>query len=228
MPNCNKIPDFNPDRLFVPLSSEPYNWFKNGRKKWELRTYGQGFTEDHVYYNRHVELRKGYSTDQSIWGKIEYVVIQESFKDILDTIPYYEIFPEATSNKEAQEQFKNIIDQRMTESQLIAFKVNDNVGEIELDPKHIKKVVRREKSTTIRLGHRDYKKGPAILNSKGTYVPIYINELNHTKRSQLSKDDAIRDGFSSVRELQSALEKYYPQIKKDSPVTIVKFDARIN
>src|SRR5438445_4843431 len=62
------------DRLFVPLASEPFDWFLGGRKRWELRRFGRQYTHVHVKIGRPVELRRGYSSKQVLCGQITNVV----------------------------------------------------------------------------------------------------------------------------------------------------------
>jgi hypothetical protein len=63
------------ERLFVPLSKEPYLDFKNNGKQVEIRKYGRNFTEKTVFSGRRVELRLGYSGNSRMYGNIEEVVV---------------------------------------------------------------------------------------------------------------------------------------------------------
>lgn len=58
------------DRLFVPLNSEPWRAFERGEKRAEFRGVNGQFNTDTVWEGRAVELRRGYSTDDSLWGTI--------------------------------------------------------------------------------------------------------------------------------------------------------------
>lgn len=58
------------DRLFVPLNSDPYYGFESGAKTVEFRGMNSKFNTDTVVAGRVVELRRGYSTDDSLWGEI--------------------------------------------------------------------------------------------------------------------------------------------------------------
>jgi ASC-1-like (ASCH) protein len=90
------------NRLFVPLSAEPYQWFSSGQKHWELRRYGRQYTERHVWPHRTVELRHGYSDpNRSLWGTIVAVQRAENLKDFFDQVPYTQVIPSANSLKEA-------------------------------------------------------------------------------------------------------------------------------
>lgn len=65
--------DTSPDRLFVPLNSDPYRGFESGGKTAEFRGVNSKFNIDTVFVGRTVELRRGYSTDDSLWGEITAV-----------------------------------------------------------------------------------------------------------------------------------------------------------
>lgn len=61
------------DRLFVPLSTKWFNEYKRGRKTVELRGISSLFNVNTVIKGRKVELRRGYSTKESLWGTITSV-----------------------------------------------------------------------------------------------------------------------------------------------------------
>mgnify|MGYP001615339767 FL=1 len=88
------------NRLFVPLNNEAFYWFKNNGKKYELRAYGPRWNEEHVFEGRKVELRRGYSTPDSIKGKIGKIAIGTLAK-VFSEIDYKKIIPPAESAKEA-------------------------------------------------------------------------------------------------------------------------------
>ena len=79
------------NRLFVPLSTEPFLDFKERGKQYEVRSCERGFSEKFVYSGRKVELRKGYS-GESLWGVIGEVVTG-SLEDIFDKVDYRLIEP---------------------------------------------------------------------------------------------------------------------------------------
>jgi hypothetical protein len=54
------------NRLFVPLSRDPFEDFRNRGKLWEIRRYSPNFNEKTVYAGRSVELRLGYSTREDV------------------------------------------------------------------------------------------------------------------------------------------------------------------
>lgn len=117
----NKTATETDDRLFVPLSTEPYRWFERGDKDVELRTVGGQFTRKHVQEGRAVELRRGYSTDDSLYGEVGDVQTFEALSDVFDAIDYQRILPEANDRSEAIEQAREIIGE--AEAGFIAFQV---------------------------------------------------------------------------------------------------------
>jgi hypothetical protein len=89
------------DRLFVPLASEPFYWFLGGRKRWELRRLGRQYTPRHVKVGRPVELRRGYSSKQALWGRITNVVQADDLCEFFQKVPYQQVIPVAQSLDEA-------------------------------------------------------------------------------------------------------------------------------
>jgi ASC-1-like (ASCH) protein len=216
------------DRLFVPLSSNPYNWFESGRKEWELRKYGRQYNELHVRVCRLVELSKGYSSKNRLWGHITSITLGKDLEEIFTKIHYSKILPEANSKENAVEIAAKILKISPEEkNNLIAFKIAFDVQKILLDPKFIQDVKMGRKTTTIRRGHRDYNpKKPAIFDSGQEIVPIEIESKKYLRFKQLTEEDAIKDGFTSARELKSELKQFYSDIKDDTPITILKFHLR--
>ncbi|KXA88639.1 hypothetical protein AKJ62_04745 [candidate division MSBL1 archaeon SCGC-AAA259D14] len=80
------------DRLFVPLKTEPFQWFRSGKKKWELRGISSQFNRDTVVPSRSVELRKGYN-GESIWGIVDCVETFGSLESVVDNLDFRAIIP---------------------------------------------------------------------------------------------------------------------------------------
>ncbi len=97
------------DRVFVPLSTDPYRWFESGEKKWELRGVGGAFTEKHLRVGRRVELRRGYSTPDSLWGTIAEVKTAKTVEQLYDQVPFQVVVPVAGSQAEATEMAHDIL-----------------------------------------------------------------------------------------------------------------------
>jgi hypothetical protein len=77
-----------PDRLFVPLSGAPWRWFASGAKLWELRRLGGRWSEKQLRPGRRVELRRGYSTPDSLWGTVAEVVRADGISAFFDAVPH--------------------------------------------------------------------------------------------------------------------------------------------
>jgi hypothetical protein len=88
-------------RLFVPLNSDPFQWFKNGRKRWELRTAARGFAPRFLTPGRRVELRKGYN-GQSLWGVLGRHYVATSIASLFKRVPFRKVAPYAVNAKEAE------------------------------------------------------------------------------------------------------------------------------
>lgn len=87
------------DRLFVPLKTEWYRAFESGEKDVELRGYGDRFNMETVRPGRRVELRRGYSTDDSLWGTIEHVSHVEHLVNIPHLMDHTRIAPGTTPDE---------------------------------------------------------------------------------------------------------------------------------
>lgn len=84
-------------------------------------------------------------------------------------------------------------------------------------------VLSGKKTSTVRLGIRNYPLGPAQIASAGLAVPIEITGLEFTKLGCLDEDVAKTEGYDSVAELLCALQRFYPDAAKDRDVTIIRF-----
>ena len=97
-------------RLFVPLCSGPYEWFRSGQKTWELRRYGRQFTEKHVIQGRKVELRRGYSSrEDALNGVVCDVVRADGLRSFFGKVSYREVIPTADSEESAVRQAAEIL-----------------------------------------------------------------------------------------------------------------------
>lgn len=109
------------DRIFVPLVTEAFDWFKSGEKEWELRGYGGQWTEKHLRPGRRVELRKGYSSPDRIWGKLTEVVAADSIQEMYDKVPFKKVVPVAKTKAEAIQIANHIMGKK---ERYIAFRVS--------------------------------------------------------------------------------------------------------
>lgn len=113
-----------PSRLFVPLSSAPFDWFASGEKLWELRRYGRRFNTAQLQVGRPVELRRGYNTCDSIWGAVDTVVIAESISEFFQKVPFKQVIPTAEDVTTAVEIATDIIGS--DDQKVIGFRVSTN------------------------------------------------------------------------------------------------------
>jgi hypothetical protein len=84
-------------------------------------------------------------------------------------------------------------------------------------------VLSGKKTSTVRLGKRNYPLGPAKIVSKNLDIPIEITAIEFRKLGQLDKGIADTEGYDSVNELFSALARFYPGADSDRDVTVIKF-----
>jgi len=99
----------NRGRAFVPLSAKPFHWFKEGKKKWELRKCGRQYSERHIWVGRRVELRHGYRLGESLWGTVTHTLTAESLPEFFSKIDYRSVIPDAMSLEEAYEFARSIL-----------------------------------------------------------------------------------------------------------------------
>lgn len=92
-------PPEDADRLFVPLNTKPYRAFERGEKDVELRGYGDRFNMETVTPGRRVELRRGYSTDDSLWGTIRHVHHFGHLSNVPEKMDHRRIMPDATTEE---------------------------------------------------------------------------------------------------------------------------------
>jgi hypothetical protein len=113
------------DRLFVPLSSEPYRWFQSGKKRWELRKDARQFSVEHVRPGRSVELRRGYrDAGSAIWGEIVDVVHAPGLNDFFSHVDWRNVLPECRDREDAIETARQILNiQEGAQVPVVGFKI---------------------------------------------------------------------------------------------------------
>ena len=87
-----------------------------------------------------------------------------------------------------------------------------------------------KKRSTIRFGWREVETGAGIL-----YVPktenmkvIDICAYSYTKYKHLKREDALTAGYASLKEMKDSLAEGYPNLEKDSEITIIYFTEHQN
>lgn len=92
-----------------------------------------------------------------------------------------------------------------------------------LSPKFIPWIVSGKKTSTIRLGTREYTPGAATIVSRNAAIPIEILEVKHSQVECLNEQNAHEEGYDNKSDLMSALREFYPSISDSDEVTIIRF-----
>ena len=217
-------------RVFVPLSTIPYNWFKNGNKKWELRRYSRQYTEKNIVKNRLVELRCGYSNkEKAIWGIITDFYIYKNIESIYQNINFKEITPEALNEIEAIETSKEILNiTKYIDSKFIVFKILklENPQFIEVSSEFFDIIKGGIKKSTIRRGIRNFREGTCVLYCETEAVVVNIDKIHVKILKEITCDEARNDGFNSINELRVILTKFYGKLEEDEAMTIIDFNVQ--
>ena len=100
------------------------------------------------------------------------------------------------------------------------------MNEITLASQYLALVRNGTKTTTIRRGHRVFALGATTIRTPHGNAAVNITDVKHVRLNDLSPADAESDGFNSVAELRDALDSFYPRLKDDEPMTIVRFKLR--
>lgn len=113
-------------RLFVPLTKEAYDWFKNHNKQWEIRKLNCGqYNSKNIFEGHRVELRLGYKPGNSIWGEITAVKEFNDAEELINSIDFKLLIPSANNKNEAIERVNSYIGK---DTKIITFKIDkDNV-----------------------------------------------------------------------------------------------------
>lgn len=212
------------DRLFVPLADGPFRWFASGEKSWELRRLGRQYTPKHLAPGRRVELRRGYSNTTSVlWGRISDVREAPGIEAFFELVDYRKVVPTAKSRAEAVQMATDILGAK--DDRVIGFAVDlDAVEEVPLHSDFIPLVRLGTKRSTVRKGVRSLKSGVAdLVSGDEDRLRVLITDIETKGFEALTESDAKRDGFNSLRELEGALHRFYPDLGGSDPVTIIGF-----
>lgn len=93
---------------------------------WELRRFGRRFNDKQLRIGRTVELRRGYSTPDSIWGEIANVIIADNITEFFKKVPFKEVIPVAESLGSALEIAHRILGSE--NQKVIGFRVAKNAA----------------------------------------------------------------------------------------------------
>jgi hypothetical protein len=93
-----------------------------------------------------------------------------------------------------------------------------------MKPRYKSAILRDHKTTTIRWGHKDYKKGAARIKfGQAGELPVEITKVVKVYVKDLTEEIANEDGFENISMLRRALMEHYPNISESDPITIVHF-----
>lgn len=99
-------------------------------------------------------------------------------------------------------------------------------GQIKISPSDMSLLQNGKKKCTVRLGIIDVIGTDIFMTDGKQRVKIRISDVdNHRVYRELSGQDALDEGFSSLEELQKDLGMYYGKIDPEQPVTVIRFDV---
>ncbi len=81
------------------------------------------------------------------------------------------------------------------------------------------------KTITIREGHRDYKPGPVMIccHIVPWAVLAEITNVRHCTLREVAEEEYQADDFLTQEDLLEGLQKFYPNMILDSPVTVIRW-----
>jgi hypothetical protein len=97
---------------------------------------------------------------------------------------------------------------------------------IPLSGEFLAAVLKGRKVSTVRRGRRFYPLGEGTLRIGDRDVAVTVTRIRHCCVHDLTEEDARRDGFASVSELRTTLERFYPDLSADEEMTLVEFEYK--
>ncbi len=97
---------------------------------------------------------------------------------------------------------------------------------LQFKSEYLDKLLSGIKKATIRIGRLNVKKGDELYVHCGGFVigKIKVRNITYKKISELSDEDARKDGFINLRQLLNRLKKHYGKLSPNTIVTILEFD----
>jgi len=86
-------------------------------------------------------------------------------------------------------------------------------------------ILKKRKLCTIRKGKRDFEIGEKVAlycNNKRIAI-AKIESIEYKKLSEITEEDAKKDGFESKKALKKALKKHYKKVRSKDMFTIIHF-----
>ncbi len=91
---------------------------------------------------------------------------------------------------------------------------------------YVDDILKGRKRATIRLGVVRLRYPELIVHGGGRPVAkIRVTSVRYKKVSELTDEDAVKDGFRTKEELVEALRRTYGDVKPDDYVTIIEFEV---
>ncbi len=97
-------------------------------------------------------------------------------------------------------------------------------GQIKISTGDMSLVRSGRKTCTVRLGIVDVSGADIYLTDGQDRVKVRIADTDNRRVfRELSNQDALDEGFSSVEELREDLKTYYGKIDPEQPITVIRF-----
>jgi hypothetical protein len=97
-------------------------------------------------------------------------------------------------------------------------------GQIKISPSDMSLLQDGRKKCTIRLGIIEVQGTNLLMTDGKQRVMVRVSEVdNHRVYRELTEQDAVDEGFSSLDDLRKDLAKYYGKIDAEQPVTVIRF-----
>jgi len=81
-----------------------------------------------------------------------------------------------------------------------------------------------KKTTTIRMGRQRVDTDLLLLQCGVDELLVRVTGVNYKRFSELTREDAIRDGAKSLKELRETLMDIYPKLREQTTLTVVVFE----
>lgn len=96
---------------------------------------------------------------------------------------------------------------------------------IEIKPGSLSQVISGDKVLTIQKGRRLYNLGEATLLDPldNREIDVEILRVSYSKLKDIQQVDLYIHGEKKWQELLEYLKQYYPDIKKDSTITVIRY-----
>jgi len=91
------------------------------------------------------------------------------------------------------------------------------------------KIIKGEKKTTLREGHRDYKAGKVVFVITSEFGKAAIAVIKQITRvewkllKEVTEEEIVAYGFNNIEDMLTSLRAFYPEIGLDSPITVIEW-----